>query len=144
MSGALTHDIEVEDTLVAIVRFRNGSLGTIEVSTSCPPGFPRRVELSGAGGTVGLAEEQLCRWEFTAERPGDDELRQRAANCPPPPPPSPVPSSEGHARQIANLVAAIRDGAPLAIGGREASRAVEAICGLYESARTGKPYRFRP
>ena len=44
--------IEVEDTVVAMLKFKNNSLGTIEASTACAPGFPRRVELSGTKGSV--------------------------------------------------------------------------------------------
>ena len=41
-TDTLTHEgIEVEDTAVAGIKFKNGSLGTIEASTSCAPGFPQ-------------------------------------------------------------------------------------------------------
>ena len=42
-AGTLSHTgIEVEDNAVAILKFKNGALGTIEGSTSCAPGYPRR------------------------------------------------------------------------------------------------------
>lgn len=141
-AGTLTHDIEVEDTLCASLRFRNGSFGTLEVSTSCAPGSPRRLELSGENGSAGLAEDELSHWDFIENAPGDAELRQLIAGRPLPEMANAVPSFTGHARQLANLVGAIRRGEPLEIDGLEARRTVEAICGIYQSAETGKPYVF--
>ena len=144
MSDTLTHHIEVEDTLCAAVKWANGSYGTIEVSTSCAPGFPRRLEFSGSGGSVSIEEESITRWEFTDSRPEDEEIRRlctsggdaKGASDPR------SINHTGHACQIDDLAKAIRKGTPLLIDGREGRRAVEFICGIYESARTGKPYRF--
>ena len=68
-AGTLTHSIEVEDNLCAAVKYRNGSFGTIEVSTSCAPGFPRRLEFSGSTGTVAFEEDKITRID---EYWGDD------------------------------------------------------------------------
>jgi predicted dehydrogenase len=73
-SGTLTHSIEVEDNLCAAIKYRNGSFGTIEVSTSCAPGFHRRVEFSGSGGTVAFEEDKITIWEFTTPQEGDDQI----------------------------------------------------------------------
>ena len=40
-------DIEVEDTAVAALKFRNGALGVIEASTAVNPGFYRKIEILG-------------------------------------------------------------------------------------------------
>ena len=145
MSDTMTHDIEVEDTLCAAVKWANGSYGTIEVSTSCAPGFPRRLEFSGSNGSVSFEEENIIRWSFVEETPEDEEIRRLysgesdakgAAD------PSNI-NQTGHACQISNLADAIRNGTGLLIDGSEGRRAVEFICGIYESARTGKPVKFR-
>ena len=49
----------------------------------------------------------------------------------------------GHSCQIRDLANAILTGKELLIDGREGRRAVELICGIYESARTGKPFFFK-
>ena len=143
-SGTLTHSIEVEDNLCAAVKYRNGSFGTIEVSTSCAPGFPKRVEFSGSSGTVAFEEDRITRWEFAQPIPQDEEIRRElstggdaaggreAMNI----------SWEGHAKQLHDLADAIIHGRRPKLDGREGRRAVEFITGIYESARTGRPYVF--
>ena len=144
-SGTLTHSIEVEDNLCATVKYRNGSFGTIEVSTSCAPGFPRRLEFSGSCGSVAFGDNYITRWEFADSCPDDEivksELRHLtdAGGGS-----SPMNiNANGHRCQISDLAEAITTGRPLFLDGREGRRALELICGIYESARTGKPYFFK-
>ena len=143
-AGTLTHSIEVEDNLCATVKYRNGSFGTIEVSTSCAPGFPRRLEFSGSGGTVAFEEDKITRWEFTKPLPEDQEiLRELSGKADARGGSSPMNISiGGHASQISDLANAILTGGRPFLDGREGRRAIELICGIYESARTGKPYFF--
>lgn len=143
-AGTLTHSIEVEDNLCATVKYRNGSFGTIEVSTSCAPGFPRRLEFSGSEGTVAFEEDKITRWEFTRPAPEDEEiLRELSGKADACGGRSPMNiSGNGHASQISDLADAIATGRRPFLDGREGRRAIELICGIYESARTGKPYFF--
>ena len=143
-AGTLTHSIEVEDNLCATVKYRNGSFGTIEVSTSCAPGFPRRLEFSGSDGTVAFEEDKITRWEFTHPEPEDKAiLRELSGKADAGGGSSPMNiSSDGHASQISDLADAILTGRKPFLDGREGRRAIELICGIYESARTGKPYYF--
>ena len=145
VAGTLTHSIEVEDNLCATVKYRNGSFGTIEVSTSCAPGFPRRLEFSGSTGTVAFEEDCITRWEFTESLPEDEEIRKALFGTSDAKGGSaPMNINEnGHVNQISDLAEAILNGRELFLNGREGRRAVELICGIYESARTGKPFRFK-
>lgn len=137
--------IEVEDTVVAMLKFKNESLGTIEASTACAPGFPRRVELTGTLGSVLLEDDRIIRWQFMNELPEDAEIRRisglgeglhgGSSN------PNAI-SSEGHRRQITELAEAILNGSGLKTPGAEGKRAVELICAVYESARTGSTIKF--
>ena len=143
-AGTLTHSIEVEDNLCATVKYRNGSFGTIEVSTSCAPGFPRRIEFSGSEGTVAFEEDKITRWEFAHPLPQDEEIIKslsgkvdaRGGSAPM------NIDNNGHASQISDLANAIMTGGHPFLDGREGRRAIELITGIYESARTGKPYCF--
>ena len=58
-AGTQLHSIEVEDTIVATLQFENGALGVFEASTAIFPGYARRVELTGANGTLTLEHDQL-------------------------------------------------------------------------------------
>jgi len=137
--------IEVEDTVVAMLKFKNNSLGTLEASTACAPGFPRRVELSGTQGSVMLEDDRIIRWAFADERPEDAEIRRvgglgeglNGGSSDPN-----AISAEGHRRQIAELADAILNGHRLTTPGAEGKRAVELICAVYESARTGTTIKF--
>ena len=144
-AGTLTHSIEVEDNLCATVKYRNGSFGTIEVSTSCAPGFPRRLEFSGSEGTVAFEEDKITRWEFAKPLPQDEEiLNSLTGKADARGGSSPMNiNSDGHASQISDLANAIMTGGRPFLDGREGRRAIELITGIYESARTGKPYYFK-
>ena len=43
----------------------------------------------------------------------------------------------GHVAQIADFVAAVREGRPPAVDGREGRRSLALVTAIYESARTG-------
>ena len=144
-AGTLTHSIEVEDNLCATVKYRNGSFGTIEVSTSCAPGFPRRLEFSGSAGTVAFEEDKITRWEFAQPRPEDEAIKRELsgqADAKGGSAPMNI-SSDGHACQISDLADAVLSGRKPFLDGHEGRRAIELICGIYESAQTGKPYFFK-
>jgi len=145
-AGTLTHSIEVEDTLTATVKFRNGSFGTIEVSTSCAPGFAMRMEFSGSEGTVAFENEKITRWEFANTAPEDDEIRKTVVVHSTHSGGGSAPmdiSENGHANQISDLADAIIHHRPPTLDGHEGRRAIELICGIYESVRTGKPFFFQ-
>ncbi len=133
--------IEAEDTAAAVMRFPSGALGTIEATTATWPGWSRRIEICGELGSIALEDDHLARWDFRDALPEDDAIRAAAndhalgsgagaANA---------ISIEGHVRQISNLVAAVRDGKPLAVDGRDARNAVALVNAFYSSAESGHP-----
>ena len=145
-TDTMTHkNIEVEDNAVACVRFANGAMGTIEASTSCAPGFPRRLAVSGDRGSVVMVDDELTRWEFLdkadedekilAEGAAGDQLKGGHSD------PLAI-GFEGHRRQVQDFVDAVLEGREPFVPGREGRLAVELICGIYESSRTGKLVTF--
>ena len=136
-AATLGHEIEVEDTLTAALRFEHGALGTIECATSCAPGAPRRIELCGTRGTATLEDNRIVRWAFDGKQPGDEALLAGQEG---------IPANsgaadpraigvEGHRRVMADMVEAIvRNRAPL-ITGEEGRRAVALIESIYAAAR---------
>lgn len=139
--ATLAHErIEVEDTAVACLRFKNGALGVIQAATSVHPGLPKTIAVHGDGGTALVEQDDLIHWTFRDEGPRDNEIRERfrqktgasggASN------PAAI-SHEGHARQLRDFAQAIRTGGRPQVDGREGRRAVELIEAIYKSAATG-------
>jgi len=65
-----THErLEVEDTLVASLRFPDGVIGTIQATTGAWPGSFKALEVCGEYGHVRLEENRLTRWEFSPDAP---------------------------------------------------------------------------
>jgi UDP-N-acetyl-2-amino-2-deoxyglucuronate dehydrogenase len=132
------HNIEVEDTVVATLKFANGAIGTLEAATSVYPGYPRRVELTGTEGTIILEHDRIVAADLrnassdlaNLVRPAI-ELANAAAT-------SPVVSDiRGHQEILKDFLRAIAtNGRPLC-DGAEGRRSVALVQAIYESARTG-------
>lgn len=133
-TATLARRIESEDTGVAILRFRNGALGTIEVTMLT---YPRNLEGSitiiGEHGTVkvgGTALNRIEHWEFASydDIDREAELLKAAAN------PLSVYGS-GHRPYYQNVVKVLRGEAAPDTNGREGRKSLELILAMYESAR---------
>ena len=118
------HQIEAEDTALAIVRFGSGAVGTILSSTAALPGFPQRLEITGTEGTVIVEDGGDGRPPGTAADPAALDV-------------------SGHAAQIADLLAAIDEGREPAVGGEDGRSTLEIVCAVYESARAGRSVTLR-
>jgi len=131
-------NIEVEDTVVAILKFANGALGTIESTTAVFPGSLKRIEVLGTGGTAVLEESNLIKWEFLNGRKGDKFIQLSEANLPQGGVSDPTDINfVGHQKQIQNMIDAIQAGIEPLINGLEGRKSVEIVQAVYESARTG-------
>lgn len=139
-TGTLAHErIEVEDLAVGMLRFASGALGSILASTALRPGFPARVALYGTRGAIELEEHAITTWKVedgSQEEERDVLARFRPSGSGPSSDPMNI-TSEGHAAQIADMVAAVREGRGPVVDGREGRRAIAIISALYESARRG-------
>lgn len=131
------HQIETEDTVVATLEFGNGVLGTLEAATSIYPGYARRLELSGAEGTIILEHDRIIsadlRQPLEETSLGAKEDTNLSAT-------SPVVSDvRGHQRILEDFLHAIAtNGRPLC-DGHEGRRSLELAKAIYESSRTGRP-----
>jgi len=133
------HQIEVEDTSLAIVRFTSGAVGTILSSTAAFPGFPQRLEITGTSGTVTVEDGQIVRRALAddARQEGGGARQDGRARAAAAADPAALDVS-GHAAQIADLLAAIDEGREPAVNGRAGRDALQIVCAVYESARSGR------
>lgn len=136
--------IEAEDTAIAALKFASGALGTIEASTALWPGWSRRIEITGEHGSVVLEDDRLAKWDFREARPEDDAIRAAgsnnalgsgASN------PAAI-STEGHRRQLQDLIDALREDRKPLLDGGEGRKAVALVRAIYESAERGAPVKL--
>jgi predicted dehydrogenase len=134
--GTFTHDIEGEDTGLAILTFKNGAMGVIEGSTSTYPGFPERLEIHGEKGTIILEGGSVKTWEIEGieDKPADLVEGPKAVGAS-----SPMAISiDAHKAQIADMIDAVKnDRAPL-VDGEEAKKSLQIVRSIYQSSKTGK------
>jgi len=147
LTATLAHErIEVEDTAVAAIRFASGALGVLIGTTSVYPGYPKQIAIHGDKGSAVIEEQDVLRWDFEPAVPEDAAVKARFAARVGASGGAADPRSithEGHRRQLADFVDAVRTGRPPKVDGREGKKAVDLICAIYESNRTGRPVELR-
>jgi UDP-N-acetyl-2-amino-2-deoxyglucuronate dehydrogenase len=133
-TATLARRIETEDSGVAILKFRSGALGTIEVTMLA---YPRNLEgsitLLGEKGSAkigGTAVNKVEHWQF-AEYDDDDKLVEAVETSPP------NVYGLGHQGYYRNVLAVLRGDAKPDTDGRAGRKSLELILGIYESAKTG-------
>jgi UDP-N-acetyl-2-amino-2-deoxyglucuronate dehydrogenase len=140
-----THQIEVEDAALAVLRFTSGALGTIVASTAVFPGFAQRLEISGTGGTVVIEDGEIIRCELAAD--GAEPGRRRGRVSDPGSTPSAAAKPAGldiasHAAQLSDLLDAIDTGRAPSVTGEDGRAVLEVVCAIYESARDARTVRL--
>ncbi|MDR3710725.1 MAG: Gfo/Idh/MocA family oxidoreductase [Capsulimonadaceae bacterium] len=149
--------IEVEDVVCATLTFANGAIGNLVASTAAYPGFPATLSLHGEAGSVVISGDVLdtvatkTRVDVTggqviahhalqvaqggtktaetlkAEEDASAEGETQSTEW-----------GDAHQAQLAEFVTAVRDKRAPAVDGVAGLHAVEVVCAVYESARTGK------
>ena len=142
-TATLLHEIESEDTALALLEFASGAAGVLEASTATYPGYPRRVEITGTEGTVVLEHDRLVVADLRTPRPelvGDGGDANASASSPV------VSDASGHQRLIEDFLRAIETGSRPACDGHEGRRSVELVEAIYRSARSlaSEPVGGRP
>ena len=137
-TATLARRIEAEDSGAAVLKFRNGALGVLEVTMLT---YPRNLEgsitLIGETGTVkigGTAVNKVEHWQF-ATYDDDDKLIEASTN-------PPTVYGFGHEGYYRNVLAVLRGEATADTDGRSGRKSLELILGIYESAKTGREVPF--
>jgi predicted dehydrogenase len=147
--------VEVEDTAVAILRFRGGGLGSIVTSLAQRPGIHTKVHIHGTNGaSVGVETDRgatfIAGVSGISEPPLNDlwtipgqedrlaafqaEDRARFAGV--------DAVTHYHALQIRDFLDAIIDGRPPSVTGEDGRRVVELFQAIYRSDREGRSIRL--
>jgi predicted dehydrogenase len=133
-AGTARHRIEVEDSVVAALRFSSGAPGTILATTAAAPGFPHRVEIYGTRGGAQIEGETVVRWEGDRQRPRAEPTVAVDAGAGG----SPTGINfRGHQRVVEDFVAAIRDRREPWIDGVEGRRSLALVLAIYGAAGLG-------
>jgi UDP-N-acetyl-2-amino-2-deoxyglucuronate dehydrogenase len=138
-TATLARKIEAEDTGIAVLRFRNGALGCIEVTMlTYPKNLEGSLTILGERGTAkigGTAVNKIEHWAFADSDP-DDALVEAASSNPP------NVYGYGHEGYYRNVLAVLRGDAKAETDGREGRKSLELILAIYRAARSGCEVRL--
>lgn len=134
-ANALNH-LEAEDTMVAVLRFEDGSLGTIEATTAIrPEDVEASISIAGEGGMVvigGIALNEIHTWKFVDPQPEDSTMPEYTSQT--------VPTGYGlsHGPLIQEIIDRLEKGelSP-PISGEDTLAAVRLVHALYRSIEVG-------
>lgn len=134
------HDyLEAEDIGMAVVRFRNGAIATIEGTTNV---YPRNLEetlyLFGEKGTVklgGTSTNNIDVWQFADETEADDKnkgLEEATSNV----------YGNGHTSLYADMIEAIEKDRKPYVDAMAGRNALELVLAVYKSQKEGRPVKL--
>jgi UDP-N-acetyl-2-amino-2-deoxyglucuronate dehydrogenase len=144
-----THDIEVEDTAIALLEYKNGAVGVIQGSTSIYPGLSERIEIHGDCGSAIIEGDKIKLWKVDPNAPKDPSPYGGGVMQQPTPKESlvgePLDNSgandptalwgEQHRLQLEDFVRAIEDDREPFITGEDALEPLKIILAIYRSGR---------
>ena len=134
MMATLKRDIEVEDTGVMNIRWRNGALGSMSVTMlTYPKNYEGSITILGDKGTVrigGVAVNDIQDWQFEDERDYDKNIKD--ANYE-----TTSVYGFGHPLYYKNVIEVLRGEAEPETDGREGLKSLEVLIAAYLSARDG-------
>jgi UDP-N-acetyl-2-amino-2-deoxyglucuronate dehydrogenase len=129
------HRIEAEDTLVALLEFKNGAIGSFQAATSAFPGYPRRVELSGSEGTIIVEHDRLLSADLREppkdfQSTGNDQNASASSAT--------VSDVRGHKAALEDFIQAIQTNGTPRCSGVEGRKSVALVEAIYAACASGK------
>jgi len=129
-----TRDIEVEDTGVLNIKWRNGALGSMSVTMlTYPKNLEGSITILGERGTVrvgGVAVNEIELWQFDETKDYDKDIQE--ANYE-----TTSVYGFGHPLYYKNVIEVLRGNAEPDTDGREGLKSLELLIAAYLSARDG-------
>lgn len=135
------HPIEVETHGSAVIDFKNGVIGSLNLTAlNFPDDHEGSITLLGENGTVkvgGKSMNKILEWDFAKPDPEQDELARRADYEPP------TVYGFGHQEMYRRIGHLLRTGQGAADvpDGHEGRKSVALLEALYASARSGQPVK---
>jgi UDP-N-acetyl-2-amino-2-deoxyglucuronate dehydrogenase len=133
-TATLARNIEVEDSGVAAVRWRSGTLGTVNVTMlTYPKNLEGSITVIGEKGTVrvgGVAVNEIQHWAFADA--ADEDQRVKSASYQ-----TASVYGLGHPAYYDNVIKVLSGEAEPQTDGREGLRSLEVLIAIYRSARDG-------
>lgn len=134
------HDyLEAEDIGMAIVKFKNGAIATIEGTTNVyPKNLEETLYVFGEKGTVkigGTSTNNIDVWNFSDENEEDEKnkgLKEATSNV----------YGNGHTSLFADVIDAIQNDRKPYIDAVAGKNALEMILAIYKSQKTGQPVKL--
>jgi len=134
-TATLARRIEVEDTGVAALKWRNGALGSVSVTMlTYPKNLEGSITVLGESGSVrigGVAVNQIQHWDFATAHPMDESVKSADYE-------TTSVYGHGHPLYYDNVIGTLRGEAQAETDGREGLRSLELLIALYHSARDGR------
>jgi UDP-N-acetyl-2-amino-2-deoxyglucuronate dehydrogenase len=134
-TATLARHIDVEDSGVVALRWRNGALGTMNVSMlTYPKNLEGSITIIGEKGTAkigGVAVNEIQVWDFQDKDQKDEEIK--AANYS-----TTSVYGFGHSIYYENVIKTLRGEEEAHTDGREGLKSLELLIAIYLSARDGK------
>ena len=131
--------LEAEDIGMAIVKFKNGAIATIEGTTNVyPQNLEETLYLFGEKGTVklgGKSTNTIDVWDFADETDADKKnkgLKEAASNV----------YGNGHASLFEDMVDAVENNRKPYVDAYAGRRALEMVLAIYKSQKTGKTVKL--
>jgi len=130
-----TRNIEVEDTGVLNVRWRNGALGSMSVTMlTYPKNLEGSITILGEKGTVrvgGVAVNDIQIWDFAEPRDYDEKIKSASYEAT-------SVYGHGHPLYYKNIIGVLRGETEAETDGREGLKSLEVLIATYMSARDGR------
>lgn len=134
-TGTLARDIEVEDTGVAALEWRNGALGTVNVTMlAYPKNLEGSITILGEKGSVkigGVAVNKIEHWEFATPHEMDTQLDEASYQ-------TTSVYGFGHPMYYDNVIKTLLGQSEPETDGREGLKSLELLIAMYRSARDGR------
>lgn len=134
-TGTLARNIQVEDSGVAALHWRNGAMGTLNVTMlTYPKNYEGSITILGEKGTVrigGVAVNEIQQWDFADAQEGDDSIADASYA-------TTSVYGFGHPLYYDNVVKTLRGEEKAKTDGREGLKSLELLIALYLSARDGR------
>lgn len=135
MMSTLSINMETEDTGILNIRWRSGTLGSMNVTMlTYPKNLEASITILGEKGSVkigGLSANEIHHWEFSQED-ADDETASQLKQAPK------LAPHFGHRLYYENVAKTLRGESYPETDGREGLRSLEILIAAYLSARDNK------